>query len=140
MAKIGDKQVGRPAIDYTATKAVIEALTNVEVGSHAQTTDTGERGHYTTGSYWHWEDVHKSVTVASDYNVGKYTRVIYVTGSCTVILPPSPNIDEEHNIVAEVNCRISGSNATVDGETLVQMYKGEAFHLQYLSTGVWRLL
>lgn len=138
--KIGDKQVAKPEIDYTETKATIEALTDVRVGARATATDTGESGHYTTGSYWHWEDTHKVVTVSSDYQVGKYVRNIFVTGTCTIILPSSPNLYEEHEIIAETSCRISGSNATIDGDVLVQMYQGEAFHLQYVKQGVWRLL
>lgn len=49
----GGEHVGRPVIQYTDTKANIEALSGVPEGAHAYATDTDEPGWY-DGLAWVW--------------------------------------------------------------------------------------
>jgi hypothetical protein len=48
-----DKQYGTPFVEYTDTKANIEALTSILEGAHAYATDTNQPGWY-DGTIWNW--------------------------------------------------------------------------------------
>lgn len=48
-----DQQLGAPLVEYTDTKANIEALTGISEGAHAYATDTDEPGWY-DGAVWQW--------------------------------------------------------------------------------------
>lgn len=49
----GDTQLGTPYVEYTNTKANIEALTGISEGATAYATDTDRLGTY-TGAAWKW--------------------------------------------------------------------------------------
>lgn len=51
--KKGDTQLAAPEIEYTDTKANIEALSGVVIGARAYATDTKDPGWY-DGSVWVW--------------------------------------------------------------------------------------
>lgn len=64
----GDKVYGKPLVQYTNTKANIEAMTGLAEGSTAYATDTNQLGTY-DGSSWTWGQ--------GETPVGKYSQLLY---------------------------------------------------------------
>lgn len=95
-----DKQLGTPFVDYTDTKANIEALPSIRLGAHAVATDhpTAPFGVY-TGAGWHWYSTgsvggttnHNSLTGLQGGTGSQYYHLGYnewgglVTGSLTYL-------------------------------------------------------
>lgn len=140
---VNDRVLGKPLVDYTDTKANIEAMTGLVAGSSAYATDIQKSGVYITGasdgSYWLWRSDEAAVIKTGTYAMSISDRDVYITGSGgLVILPAAPYNRQVVEIISDTTANISGSFPIYDAYVQT-IYQGEAFRLLFVGNN-WRLI